>query len=263
MFSLDKFFEVLDRLAPLSLSKRMIELGNYDNSGILIKTHSECKGVLFALDLSKEVVDRAVRLKCDTVVTHHPAIYNPLSSLSVEDASSRTVTYAVKKNLNVISMHLNLDVADGGIDDCLRVGLGGNKYKILEYVTELNGYGRLFDITPLKLCEFKSKIQDRFNTKKVVCYGGRNRVIKKVASFCGGGSSHADSAVRGGIDADVVVTSDVPHHVIKNVIDSGKCLVILPHYASEEYGFKKYFERVKEGVLGAVPTHYYDDKRFR
>lgn len=264
MYDLNAFVSLLDGYAPLELSRKMIEKGDYDNSGLLVKCSSAVNKVLFTLDLTETAVKRAVRLGCDTVVTHHPAIYSPLKSLSDTDLLSSAVLNAVKRGINVISMHLNLDVADGGIDACLCQGLGGLSFKILEMLDEKHGYGREFSVAPVTLKDYLAKAKKTFGTNKIITYGKSNAVIKKVASFCGGGASHAEKCViNNTAQADLIVTSDMAHHVIKEILDSGKCVMIIPHYASEEYGFKKYYERVKATIGSEVPTYYFDDKRFR
>ena len=161
-------------------------------------------------------------------------------------------------------MHLNLDVADGGIDASLCSGLGGDSYKILEMLDEKHGYGREFSVSPVTLKEFVSRAKKTFSTKKIIAYGNQNAVIKKVASFCGGGASHAEKCVvKNSVDADLIVTSDMAHHQIKEILDGGKCVMLIPHYASEEYGFKKYYERVNSIIGKEIPAYYFDDKRFR
>jgi putative NIF3 family GTP cyclohydrolase 1 type 2 len=198
------------------------------------------------------------------VGTHHPAIYSPLKSLSEDDIISAPVLKAIKKGINIISMHLNLDVAEGGIDACLCLGLGGTKYKILDMLDEKHGYGREFSVTPVTLKEYSNRAKKVFGTNKIITYGKPSATVKKVASFCGGGAGHAEKyVINKTTDADLIVTSDMAHHVIKEILDSGKCVMIIPHYASEEYGFKKYYERVVDAIGDQVPSYYFDDKRFR
>ena len=55
MYSLTEYFTILNQIAPMSLSEKMILRGDYDNSGILIKCHERVEKVLFSLDLSEEV----------------------------------------------------------------------------------------------------------------------------------------------------------------------------------------------------------------
>ena len=54
MYSLEKFFSVLDEYAPLKLSHKMIEQGDYDNSGIIVQVKNDVQKVLFSLDLSTD-----------------------------------------------------------------------------------------------------------------------------------------------------------------------------------------------------------------
>jgi len=255
------FFSVLEKNAPLYLSKAMVDNGAYDNSGLLIGTHDKVNKVLFTLDLSKASIKRAKSLGVDTIVTHHPAIYTPIKTVDI-NGDTELVALAVKNGLNVISMHLNLDIADGGIDQELGSLLGNGKYRIIENIIDNNGYGREFEVNS-KFSNFRKIVKERLSTKKDVCYGSLNTFIKKGASFCGGGSSSALNAVKNGLtDADLIVTSDMPHHVITALVESGKCIMLVPHYSAENYGFKKYYERVKTQVNENVTFYFFEDKRF-
>lgn len=262
MLELDNFFKILDSEAPLDLSHKLIEKGDYDNSGILVRSSNFVGKVLFSLDLSINAIKRAKRLRCDTICTHHPAIYTPVKNLNYEGENS-ALLLAVKKGLNVISMHLNLDVAPNGIDQNLMLGLGGEKFKLLDVLCDANGYGREFNITPIKLSEYVKYIKLQFNTNKVLYYGKKNAIIKKVASFCGGGAGYAINYINKGIvKADTIITSDMPHHVILPLVEKGKNIILLTHYTSENYGFKKFYERISKNSFGKVETCYYEDKRF-
>lgn len=264
MYKLEQLFSVLDEYAPIILSKKMIEQGEYDNSGILVKSSDSAEKILFCLDLTDQAVEKARRLKCDTIVTHHPAIYTPIKSLSVDDSGTGSVLKAIKYGLNVISMHLNLDVADEGIDAMLCKGIGGVKYKILNYVDDSHGYGREFPLNGLKLFEIKNNIKKEFKTNKVLTYGNKNSVIKKCASFCGGGASIALDTVKANkTDANLIITSDMPHHVIKELTESGKCIILLTHFISEEYGFNKFYASIADKIKGKAEAYYFVDKRFK
>ncbi len=260
MENIDRLYGELCKIAPIELSYKMIQMGDYDNSGILIKSCADVTGVLFSLDLSVQAVDKAKRYKCNTIVTHHPAIYSPIKELSVEDADTQAVLYAMQNKMNVISMHLNLDVAQNGIDCCLAQALGAESYQILDYVTEKEGYGRVFNVKHNTVTTFVKNLKEQLGTKRVLVYG--NGAVHKCASFCGSGGSSAVTALDGGklSDVDLVVTSDMPHHLIKKFVESGKKLVLIPHYSAENYGFAKFYERVLSSVN--APVYYFEDKRF-
>ncbi len=69
---------VLEKICPLKLSYDCIEQGGYDNSGLLVKTHTQVKKILFSLDFSDKTLEKALETGADTVITHHPAIYTPI-----------------------------------------------------------------------------------------------------------------------------------------------------------------------------------------
>ncbi|MBQ9486104.1 MAG: Nif3-like dinuclear metal center hexameric protein [Clostridia bacterium] len=260
MYSLNNFFDVLDKIAPIKYSYMQIERGDYDNSGVLIRSTDCVVRALFSLDLSVAAVKKAIRLKCDTVITHHPAIYHPVKSLDV-NGDTAAVALSLKNGLNVISMHLNLDVASGGTDESLCAGLGGENPKNLNGLDEFAHYGREFALSGT-LADLKKRIAENFGTQKTLVYGNLKSGAGVVASFCGGGSEYALSYVRSGGVADTVITSDMPHHVLKELTERGKQVIILTHYASENYGFKKFYEKVKKEVAGSAETFFFEDKRF-
>ena len=262
MLTLDSFFEILDKRAPLELDKKLIERGDYDNSGIIVRVNDNVKKVLFSLDLSEATLKKAKYFSCDTIVTHHPAIYKPLKNLSTDDYSSRLVLAAVRRGINVISMHLNLDVAENGIDASLCQGLGGAECKILDMTDEKNGYGREFSIKPRTLSQMRAWAKRSFCAKRLITYGEPRTEIKTVASFCGGGSEYALSYMQNGGKADLIVTSDMPHHIIKEAMDRGVCVMLLTHYASENYGFNAYYHAIIRDVAENVEMFYFADGRF-
>ena len=249
----------LESVAPLSLSQKMIEMGDYDNSGLLVKASEVAKNILFSLDLSNKAVEKAVELGCDTIVTHHPAIYTPIKSLEF-DGQNKSVLLAIKNNINVISMHLNLDVASLGIDHFLSIGLGGKNQRVLTKIEGENGYGRTANVSEQTLCQFVSKIKENFGTDKVIYYGQNS--VKNIASFCGSGASQAIKIMAELDGVDTIITSDISHHQITEIIEGGFNLVIIPHYVSEQFGFKKFFELVLGKLQEDQKAFYFRDNRF-
>ena len=126
---------------------------------------------------------------------------------------------AIKNQINVISMHLNLDIADDGIDQRLSKGLGGENVEILDLVDDKNGYGRQADVEKISLADFVDKIKKNFMSDKIVAYGDKE--VNKIASFCGSGSSQAVECLDR-LTADTIVSSDIPHHHLKTLIENGR-----------------------------------------
>lgn len=262
MLKLDNLYAILDGYAPFEISDKIIENGGYDNSGVLIRNHDQINKILFSLDLSVDCVKRAKRLGVDTIITHHPAIYNPPKTLDIDSVNTSSIMLAIKYNMNVISMHLNLDMAVKGIDFYLAQALGANGQKILDVMGENVGYGRQFSISQTTFSDFVKMVKSVFGTNKVIAYGGKHIKINNVASFCGAGGSHVEQVIKNGENGiDVVVTSDLAHHQIKALLESGVAVVLLTHYSAENYGFKKFYSSM-EKTLTDVDVYYFEDKRF-
>ena len=92
-------------------------------------------------------------------------------------------------------------------------------------------------------------------------YGEENKKVNRVASFCGSGADEGSVAfaVRNG--ADVMISSDYKHHVLALALEVGLSVITLTHYASEEYGFKKYYEKIRQQV--GLPCYFHADDLLR
>lgn len=257
---LRKIYDTIDLLAPFGLSKDYCERYDMrDNSGIQLDCGGEIGAILFSLDLSKGAVYKARQFGARCIVTHHPAIFEPLKSLTEQNCAPLLV--CARLGISVISAHLNLDTAACGIDDCMMRGLGGIQAEALMHRIEGGGYGRAYHVPPCGLNEFAMRIQQVFLTCRILFYG--TRPVSKVASFCGAGldEQSVEFAVKQGVDT--VVSSDAKHHIITALVEKGINVVLMPHYSAELYGFKNFVTSFNEqtGGLG-VRNELFTDERF-
>ena len=254
---LNDSLSVLEEIGPLSLSDEFCnKLDAYDNSGIIIKSSEEVNGALFSLDLSHKAVERAKKLGYNLIVTHHPAIYHPVRRLdAVTDPNGSAVPECIKNGISVISMHLNFDVAPQGIDYHLMKGLGG---KDAETLVNLNGgsYGRIYEIEPQSFKDYFNAVKKTFSSERAICFG-KDRTVKRVASFCGAGCDDKSIAFAYKNKADVFVSGDICEHQIAALMANGINVIELTHYSSENYGFNKIYQSIKERLK--VPSEYFCD----
>ena len=252
--NLTEIYKLIDGVAPFSLSREYCEkYGAYDNSGILLDCGSEIMGILFSLDCSMRAVEEAKKMNAELIVTHHPAIYSPLKGLFADNP----VTECAKAGISVISAHLNLDCARGGIDDSLASAIGAEK-TVRMHVLEEGGYGSVFGIKRRSLNEFSEHIKKKLSTERVVLYG--ERPVEKVASFCGAGLDEESIRFAYQLGADTVVSSDPKHYLIAEAVEKGMNVVILTHYAAENYGFERFYQKIKE-MCPDVSARYFADGR--
>ncbi len=249
---IENIFDALDKYAPLKLSYDFQKLiDGYDNSGIIAGVSGDIKGVLFTLDLTETSVEQAKDNDCNLIVTHHPAIYAPIKTVS------GALLKAIQSNIGVISMHLNLDCAEEGIDYHLAKDVGATEQKLIYDLGNGCGYGRIFDIDATA-GEIKNNYINTFETQNAMLFGNADKKVKKVASFCGSGLDIKEIDLAS--EADLLVSSDIKHHVILYALEKGKCVLNISHYSSEVYGFKKYFEKLKQKLNGLNCVFYENEQ---
>ena len=251
---LKKIYDAVDALAPFRLSKEYCESYQFhDNSGILLDCGEEVTGVLCSLDLSRRAVDEAKRAGANVILTHHPAIFYPVSALHSADP----LLLCARAGISVISAHLNLDAAAGGIDEELMLGLGGSAGVWMHSLTE-GGYGRVYTVPEEPFASFLERVKARFSTERVVSYG--SRPVGKVASFCGAGLDDSSVAFALSHGADTVVSADGKHHLIAALVEAGVNVVLMTHYACEQYGFVRFADNLRKKIKG-TPVSVFTDER--
>ena len=119
--------ECLESFAPLTLQE------DYDNAGLLIgNSQDECTGIITTLDVTEEVVEEAVKNKCNLIVSHHPIIFRGLKKLNGANYVERTVISAIKNNISVYAIHTNLDNVIEGVNKKIAEKLGLQNLQVLQ-----------------------------------------------------------------------------------------------------------------------------------
>ena len=96
-----------------------------------------------------------------------------------------------------------------------------------------------------------------FSTQRILTYGSEDKTVRRAASFCGSGVDESAIAFAKKENADVIISSDFKHHLITLALEEGLAIIILTHYASENYGFQNYYEKMRRQV--SVPCEYHTD----
>lgn len=122
----------LNTLAPYSYQE------SYDNSGLLVgHPDAEITGVVVALDCMESVLDEAITHGANVVVTHHPIIFRGLKRITGANYIERVVQKAIKHDLNLISIHTNLDNVSHGVNKiiCDRLNLSNTRILLPKELT--------------------------------------------------------------------------------------------------------------------------------
>lgn len=237
-------FEELCRLAPLDL-----QMG-FDNSGFLLgREMGEVNRVLLSLDVTPAVVDEAVELGAELIVSHHPLIFSPLKRITDEK-----LLKLAANNISVISMHTNLDIAPGGVNDVLMEALGASVNAPLDE-QDCGRVGLLPQ--PMSMLEFISLCKTVLNTKGLRFYDS-GRPVERLAVMGGSGGDSLEDAFQ--LGCDTYLTADIKYHQFLQAAELGINLVDGDHFCTENLVIpvlaKKLKERFKDLSFNVSKVHH-------
>ncbi len=222
MKTVQEIFNYLCTLAPLELQL------DFDNSGHLVGHRSaKVSKVLLSLDLTESVLAEALAEQVQLIVTHHPVIWDPVKSLTDSDNCGTMLLSLVENRIAVISMHTNLDIAQGGVNDILLERLGARA----EAGLDSSGCGRIGHLpAPERLDVFLQDCKAALNANGLRYYDA-GRPVYKLAVMGGAGADAIEDAFRAG--CDTYVTSDIKYHQFLMAGELGVNLVDADHFCTE------------------------------
>lgn len=218
----------------------------WDNSGLLVgSAKKEVTKVLVTVDVTNAVIDYAISIGADWIVSHHPMIFSSIKRVTDENPVGSKVLRLAEHGINLYSMHTNFDVSDGGMGVMAAKKLGLHSVHPLGDIEERmseDGYevtigigaeGKLAEAIPLT--HFVSNLKDAFGMDGVHLFCSpeqQNQLVSHVALCPGSGHDYLAQAKQ--IGADVYVTGDITHHVGLDAVDlDGMCVIDCGHYQME------------------------------
>ena len=221
----------LEQFAPLPLQE------SWDNAGLQVGlTEVEVSGALLCLDVTEKVVEEAQRKGCNLIVSHHPLLFRGLKTISDLTDVQRTVRKAIQNDIAVVSMHTNMDNAEGGVNWKMaeKLGLGNVLFMSPRQVDGVNcGSGIIGTLTePMDSRDFVQKVKTAFGVECAMCNELLQRPVSRVALCGGAGDFLLDEAVKAG--ADAFITGEMHYHQYFGYEQQIQICVI-GHYQSEQY----------------------------
>ena len=243
-----KVLSALEQFAPLPLQE------DYDNAGLQIGlTETELSGALLCLDVTEEIVDEAVALGCNLIVSHHPLIFRKLRRITDEDAVQRTVMKAIRNNICVVSMHTNMDSARGGVNYKIAEKMGLEQLRFFGKQQTVDGVdggegvmGELPD--PVAADDLVIMLKRTFDVECVMANQLLRRPIRRIAVCGGAGGFLLDGAIVHG--ADAFVTGEMHYHQYFGHEQQIQ-IAVIGHYQSEQFTneiFRDIIEKECPGV---------------
>lgn len=245
-------YNFIDELAPFSYAM------SFDNSGLLLgDRQNPVKKILVTLDCTFPAVEKAIEEGADLIVAHHPVIFDPIKNV----LAGSVVHKALTAGISVICAHTNLDLARGGVNDCLAKALGLGCLEGLspipcrrggEEVTEY--LGRIsFLKEAMTPDDFAAYVKEKLSAS--VRYAAGSRPVQRVAVCGGSGADCLEDAIAAG--ADALVTSEVKHHIFLQAQQAGITLVDAGHFHTEDVVIEPLAERLRWQFpeIPVIPYH--------
>ena len=221
MRTVQELYQYLCELAPTEL-----QMG-FDNAGFLIgRANSEVTRVLLALDITDDVVQEAVELNAQLIVSHHPVIFGSISRITDREGGEKLLRL-IENRIAAICMHTNLDIVNGGVNDVLIQTLGIDPIEALG----ADGCGRIGCMTAsVPLSRFLSLCKEKLHAEGLRYYDA-GKPVYKVAVMGGAGAEAIADAARAG--CDTYVTADIKYHQFQQAAELGLNLIDADHFYTE------------------------------
>lgn len=114
MITCSDILQIIDNKAPFDRAE------SWDNVGLLIgDPDKKVERILFALDVTLDVVHEAVAKKVDLIISHHPVLFTPTKSIRWDTYKGRLLKELMLHDLSVLCAHTNVDIYPSGINGFL------------------------------------------------------------------------------------------------------------------------------------------------
>jgi len=213
----------IEKIAPRQLQE------DYDNAGLQCGDPARVVTKVFCcLDVTEEVVHRAISMGAEMIVSHHPLLFRPIKSISAEgDYISRSLYLALTHDIVLYAAHTNLDNAPMGVNKMIadRLGLLDQQPLAPVPAERLAGLDSAFaqacgsgmiGVLPheMSVDAFLAMVRERFSANAIRLNNDmlatRPKSIRKVALCGGAGGDFISDAERQG--ADAYLTGEVGYH---------------------------------------------------
>lgn len=221
MATVNEIFAYMCKLAPLELQME------FDNSGFLLgRREAEVKRVMVSLDVTEEVIQEAAEKDVQLIISHHPVIWDGPKSITDTQPYPARIFSLARNDIAVISMHTNLDAAEGGVNDVLISCFCNKREKEL-----IAGCGRIGILDkPMDIEDFIALCREKLNVNGIRYYSC-GKQVHKLGVLGGAGGDFMEEAVRKG--CDTFLTADVKYHQFLDAAEYGVNIIDADHFCTE------------------------------
>jgi len=240
-------------IAPLKYSlpgdKNGLEFGSLDNEVI---------GIVTCWSPSLMVIEKAVSLQANLIISHEWLIYNHTGSKWLESETRTTAkapnlkrsTILSQNNMSLLKYHSNWDIAPRGIADSFGEYLG------FKNLVKKGKLVRVYKEKPITLEALARSIAEKLKISNVKVSGDLNKKVKYIGTAPGGLGqifTYADDFANSG--AEVLIFGEMLEYTEIYTNESGYFYIVTSHEASEMPGMLKLTSLLKDR-FAQIPVNY-------
>lgn len=234
MPSVSDISRFLGDFAPLVLAEA------WDNVGLLVGDLTRpAQRILTCLTITPDVVEEAVALQVELIVSHHPLLFKPVQRLTAGDIQGAMLLKLIEAGIAVYSPHTAFDSAAEGINRQLADQLALRNVQPLrlrsgagDSLAVPSGAGRFGDLDhACTLAELCDTVKQTLQVTRLQRVGDGTSTVCRVGIACGAAAEFIPDALNAG--CDVLLTGEARFHDCLRARDSGLALILPGHYATE------------------------------
>jgi len=237
----------LESFAPLSFQE------SYDNSGLIIgDPDMTVKRALLALDVTEAIVEEAMAIDAQVIISHHPVIFFGVKRLTGKTTFERAVVKAIKNDIALYAMHTNIDNVMGGVNSKIAEKIGLENTRILSPVR--NQLSKLVTFVPHDKASGVREAIFNAGAGAIGKYDMCSYNIPGEGSFRGGDDSNPYVGKKGVIhfEKEIRIETIFPKHLEKKIVKA-----LLSAHPYEEAAYDLYpldnaYGNVGSGLLGEL-----------
>ncbi|MBO5159786.1 MAG: Nif3-like dinuclear metal center hexameric protein [Lachnospiraceae bacterium] len=233
-----EIIQVLEEACPLKYAE------SWDNTGFQIGDREKDVAHIFvAMDVTDENIAEAIRLGADMMVTHHPMLFSPLSSVTTDSINGRRVIKLIENGICYMSTHTNYDSCR--MADLAAERLALTECEVLEEVADGIGIGKVGKLPEkMTLRECALYVKKVFDIPSVRFFGDGEQKVT-VAAICPGAGKSLVKECHGK-GAEVYITGDIDHHTGIDQVDDALPIIDAGHYGVEHIYIEDMYQLLSE-----------------
>jgi dinuclear metal center YbgI/SA1388 family protein len=247
LMTIDILLAEFQKLFPFSYSE------SYDNVGLIIGNQNDTiAGAMLCLNVTEQVVNEAIEKSCNLIISHHPLIFHGLKHIVNDSSKERLIRLCIKKDINIIALHTNIDKMYAGLNNYVATQLGLQYIKTL--APEKGLLRKLVTFCPSEHAENVRTALFSAGAGVIGNYDSCSYNISGYGTFKGNEQTNPFVGQKNAIhhEAEVRIETVFPQHIQTSVIKA-----LLSSHPYEEVAYDIYlienaYDQVGLGVIGQL-----------